>query len=67
MTRTRLLTAGIVLTMLTTAHAAQPLKVYILAGQSNMVGMAGANTLEHIKMTPDTAPADCTVIGPGEG
>jgi hypothetical protein len=41
--------------MLGTNSGAEPLKVYILAGQSNMVGMAGANTLEHIKMTPDTA------------
>ena len=32
-----------------------PLKVYILAGQSNMTGMAGTNTFEHIKMFPDTA------------
>jgi len=33
----------------------KPLKVYILAGQSNMTGMVGRNTLEHIKMFPDTA------------
>ena len=41
--------------MLCTTAGAEPLKVYILAGQSNMVGMATASTLEHIKMTPDTA------------
>jgi hypothetical protein len=34
---------------------AKPLKVYILAGQSNMTGMAKTSTLEHIKMFPDTA------------
>jgi hypothetical protein len=33
----------------------KPLKVYILAGQSNMTGMAKTSTLEHIKMFPDTA------------
>ncbi len=33
----------------------KPLKVYILAGQSNMTGMVASSTLEHIKMFPDTA------------
>ena len=33
----------------------KPLKVYILAGQSNMTGMVKASTLEHIKMFPGTA------------
>jgi len=33
----------------------RPLKVFILAGQSNMVGMASSSTLEHIKMFPDTS------------
>jgi len=32
-----------------------PLKVYILAGQSNMTGMVRSNTLEHVKMFPETA------------
>ena len=32
-----------------------PLKVYILAGQSNMTGMVNNQTLEHIRMFPDTA------------
>ena len=32
-----------------------PLKVYILAGQSNMTGIVSKHTLEHIKMFPDTA------------
>jgi len=31
-----------------------PLKVYILAGQSNATGMVATQTLEHIKMFPDT-------------
>ncbi|MBI1337811.1 MAG: hypothetical protein GC164_12740 [Phycisphaera sp.] len=33
---------------------AKPLKVYILAGQSNMVGMASASTLDHIKLDPES-------------
>lgn len=33
----------------------KPLKVYILSGQSNMVGMASTNTFAHIKMFPETA------------
>jgi len=33
----------------------KPLKVYILSGQSNMVGMASATTFAHIKMFPDSA------------
>jgi hypothetical protein len=37
------------------AEESKPLKVYILAGQSNMTGMVSSRTLEHIKMFPDTA------------
>jgi hypothetical protein len=33
----------------------KPLKVYLLAGQSNMTGMVSKGTLEHLKMFPDTA------------
>ena len=33
----------------------KPLKVYILAGQSNMTGMVSSKTLDHVKMFPDTA------------
>lgn len=33
-----------------------PLKVYILAGQSNMQGHAQVRTLEHLSMDPKTAP-----------
>lgn len=31
----------------------KPLKVYIMAGQSNMTGMAKISTFEHLKMSPD--------------
>ncbi len=35
---------------------ARPLKVYILAGQSNMEGHAQVRTFDHIGMDPETAP-----------
>ncbi len=34
---------------------AKPMKVFILAGQSNMTGIVDARTLAHIQMFPDTA------------
>ena len=34
---------------------AKPLKVYLLAGQSNATGIVKNSTLEHIKIFPDTA------------
>ncbi|MFM2220960.1 MAG: Virginiamycin lyase [Verrucomicrobiota bacterium] len=34
---------------------AKPLKVFVFAGQSNMTGMARTRTLEHLKMSPETA------------
>ena len=33
----------------------KPMKVFIFAGQSNMTGMARTRTLEHLKMSPETA------------
>jgi len=36
--------------------AAKPLKVFILAGQSNMQGHARVSTFEHIGMDPTTKP-----------
>ena len=38
------------------ADAPGPLKVYIMAGQSNMQGHARVTTFEHIGMDPETAP-----------
>ena len=35
---------------------AKPLKVFVLAGQSNMQGHAHVRTFEHIGMSPETAP-----------
>jgi hypothetical protein len=39
-----------------TAGMARPLKVYILAGQSNMEGHATVSTFDHVGMDPKTAP-----------
>ena len=36
--------------------AKEPLKVYILVGQSNMQGHAHTSTFDHIGMDPKTAP-----------
>ncbi len=38
------------------AHAAKPLKVYVLAGQSNMEGPANISTFDYIGDDPATAP-----------
>ena len=38
------------------ADAAKPLRVYILAGQSNMQGHAHVRTFDAIGMDPKTAP-----------
>lgn len=52
----RRITAGLAACLLLSAPlAAKPLKVFILAGQSNMTGMAKTRTLEHVKMFPETA------------
>ena len=44
---------------------AKPLKVFVLAGQSNMQGHAKISTFEHIGMDPATQPmlADMLEIG----
>lgn len=39
-----------------TAVAQKPLKVFVLAGQSNMQGHAQVRTFEHLAMSPETAP-----------
>jgi threonine dehydrogenase-like Zn-dependent dehydrogenase len=36
------------------AQAKNPLKIYILAGQSDMTGMLKTNTFEHVKIFPET-------------
>ena len=54
----RIIIAGIVgLTACVSSQAAaKPLKVFILAGQSNMEGHAAVSTFDHIGMDPKTAP-----------
>jgi len=42
---------------------AKPLKVFILAGQSNMQGHAKVSTFEHIGMDPATAPMLAEMLG----
>lgn len=43
--------------------SAQPLQVYILAGQSNMQGHAKVSTFEHIGMDPATKPMLAEMLG----
>ena len=46
----------LVLYFIGNAHADKPLKVFVLAGQSNMQGHAHVRTFDHIGMDPKTAP-----------
>jgi alpha-galactosidase len=48
----------------TTLHAAKPLKVFILAGQSNMQGFAHIRTIDYIGEDPKTAPIYKEMRGP---
>jgi alpha-galactosidase len=43
--------------------SAQPLQIYILAGQSNMQGHAKVSTFEHIGMDPATKPMLAEMLG----
>ena len=45
------------------AAASKPLKVFILAGQSNMQGHAKVSTFEHIGMDPATKPMLAEMLG----
>lgn len=51
-----LVTAGALILSVLSVTAAKPLKVYILAGQSNMQGHAHVRTLDVIGLDPKTAP-----------
>ena len=48
------------------ADQKKPVKVYIMAGQSNMVGMANTNTFQHIRMFPESAETFKTMFN-GDG
>ena len=52
----RSLILSVALAAFSPASSAKPLKVFILAGQSNMQGHAHDRTLEHVGMDPTTAP-----------
>jgi len=41
----------------------KPLKVFVLAGQSNMQGHAKINTIEHVAMDPATQPMHALMLG----
>src|SRR5210317_2073824 len=47
----------------TCGQAAEPLKIFILAGQSNMEGQARLRTLEGIGMDPATKPLYDKLVG----
>ena len=47
---------GLSLVLMPSALLAKPLKVFVLAGQSNMQGHAHVRTLEHLGMNPETKP-----------
>ena len=51
-----LIIAVVVLSCSSRLAAKEPLKVYILAGQSNMQGHAEISTFDHLAMDPKTAP-----------
>jgi len=50
------LTGVMLFLICSSAGIAKPLKVYILAGQSNMEGHAALRTFDHVGMDPQTAP-----------
>ncbi|MBI3880851.1 MAG: hypothetical protein HY301_12435 [Verrucomicrobia bacterium] len=60
-----LLVASAVLVNIAAAPAAtsKPLKIFLLAGQSNMQGHAKVSTFEHIGMDPVTAPMLAEMLG----
>jgi hypothetical protein len=65
--KTVLALAAVILTGLVGNGAAEekPLKIYILAGQSNMEGQAKIETFEYIGDDPATAPLLKEMLGPG--
>lgn len=58
------LTSLAIATLSLTAASAAPLKVYLLAGQSNMEGHAKIETFDYIGDDPDTAPLLQQMRGP---
>jgi len=62
--RTSLLTAILTAILCSNTIVAKPLKVYILAGQSNMEGQARVETFDYIGEDPATAPLLRAMRGP---
>jgi len=59
----RTLATLITIVVLSVPLHAKPLKVFVLAGQSNMQGHAKVTTFEHIGMDPATAPMLAEMLG----
>jgi len=57
------LTCLLLAAVLTPSAFGKPVKVFILAGQSNMQGHAKVSTFEHIGMDPATAPMLAEMLG----
>jgi hypothetical protein len=63
----RLTTSSLLFGLLTITSQAEPLKVYILAGQSNMEGHAHVKTFAHVAADPESKPLAALMIdGQGE-
>lgn len=64
MTRTRTASMGLALLLVAgSAYAGKPLKVFIMAGQSNMQGKARVFTIERLKLTDDSKPMYHDMVG----
>ena len=55
---------GILMASAASRSHAKPLKIFILSGQSNMQGLGGINTFDHIGVNPETAPMLKDMRGP---
>ena len=62
--RTIVIACFVELSLLISASG-QPLKVYVLAGQSNMQGHAQVRTLSHLRMDAQTAPILAEILDDG--
>lgn len=56
MTTNNMRIVALIVCCISPLSAGEPLKVFILAGQSNMQGHADISTFDHIGMDPETAP-----------
>lgn len=63
-TKKLIIAVWVILGSIYTAQATKPLKIYIMAGQSNMVGTGGISTFDYIGDDPKTAPLLKKMLGP---